>query len=268
MIEEVFSLFTSIERIQHRMKIARTLVLLTVFGSVSVAATGYPGSYYERFVIRAMVQIHAAQMTYFATSGNGNFGSLADLHQANLIDATLASGNKHRYSFVMSVTTAGFVLTATPHRYPKTGRRSFFIDTSGELRGGDKNGGVATAEDPHIDSCTFDNERCSIQALRILHSAQMTYAATYGNGNFGSFTQLRDALLIDRTLASGTIHGYSLVMTVNNQIPPNTPASFTITATPNTYGVTGVRSFFVDTSGVLRGADKNGTPADENDPPI
>lgn len=269
--------FKFIAGIQRRMKIigkiGQTLALLTVLASVSLAANSYPGTYYERFVIRAMVQIHAAQMTYAATSGNGNFGSLADLHQANFIDAALASGNKYRYSFVMSVTSAGFVLTATPHRYPKTGRRSFFIDKSGELRGDDKNGGVATAEDPYIDSCSLwgsiaDNERCTMQELRTLHGAQMTYAATYGNGNFGSFTQLRDALLIGRTLAFGNIHEYNFQMLINYQVPPNLPASFWIRATPNIYGTTGARSFFIDTSGVLRGADKNGAYANENDPPI
>jgi hypothetical protein len=229
-------------------------------------------------VIQAVVQIHGAQMTYFATFGNGNFGSLADLEQANFIDAALATGIKYGYTFAMSVTPgspgtpASFVLTATPQRYPKTGRRSFFIDISGELRGGDKNGGVATASDPYIDSCALwgmaDNERCTIQDLRTLHGAQMTYAATYGSGNFGNFTQLRDALLISRTLAMGSNHGYYFVMIIYHQILPNVPASFKIYSAPQSYGTTGVRSFFIDTSGVLRGADKNGVLADENDPPI
>lgn len=257
--------------------IPRTLALLAVFGSVSLAGASYPASYYERFVIREMAQTHAAQMTFGATFGNGNFGSLADLHQANFIDAALASGNKHRYSFVMSVTPgspgapASFVLTATPHRYPKTGQRSFFIDTSGEMHGGDKNGGVATASDPYIDSCalwgTADNERCAIQALRTLHGAESTFQVTYGNGNFGTLSQLGEAAFINRTLATGLIHGYSFTVTFVN-LTPNVPASFKIYAIPQTYGTTGIRSFFIDTSGVLRGADKNGAPADENDPPI
>lgn len=34
------------------------------------------------------------------------------------------------------------------------------------------------------------------------------------------------------------------------------------------YGVTGTRSFCIDQTGILRGADKGGKPVDENDPPI
>lgn len=232
----------------------------------------------ERFVIRAVRQIHSAQATYQATHGNGSYGSLANLGNAGFIDAVLASGNKYGYSFVMSVTPyspgvpSSFRLTATPLRYPKTGRRSFFIDTSGEMHGADKNGEVATAEDPYIDSCSLfgsaDNERCTIQDLRTLHSAQSTYQATYGNGiSYGSLSQLRTAGLIFQVLATGQSHGYSFVVTVFAQ-SPQTPARFTITAVPQTYGTTGVRSFFIDESGVIRGADRNGEPADQNDPPI
>jgi hypothetical protein len=34
------------------------------------------------------------------------------------------------------------------------------------------------------------------------------------------------------------------------------------------YGEMGIRSFYIDTSGIVRGADKNGAPADVNDPPV
>ncbi|MGH9948498.1 MAG: hypothetical protein ACRD6X_15070, partial [Pyrinomonadaceae bacterium] len=68
-------------------------------------------------------------------------------------------------------------------------------------------------------------------------------------------------------LASGVYFGYAY--TVNTTVQStNTLASFMISAVPVTYGVNGFRSFFIDTSGVIRGADHNGGPADENDPPI
>ncbi len=47
---------------------------------------------------------------------------------------------------------AGFFLAATPVVYGKDGRRSFFLDSSGALRGADKNGAVATADDPPVES--------------------------------------------------------------------------------------------------------------------
>lgn len=77
---------------------------------------------------------------------------------AGLLDAELAAGSKGGYVFrsvILSpseeATEPRFNLAATPAQYSKTGRRSFFLDTSGVLRGGDKQGSVATAQDPRIE---------------------------------------------------------------------------------------------------------------------
>ncbi len=77
---------------------------------------------------------------------------------AGLLDAELAAGKKGGYVFRYRVApTEGegaepdFELAATPFEYGKTGRRSFFLDASGTLRGGDKQGGAATASDPRIE---------------------------------------------------------------------------------------------------------------------
>jgi hypothetical protein len=42
-------------------------------------------------------------------------------------------------------------MAASPAEYPTSGRRSFFLDDSGTLRGGDKQGAVAAASDPRIE---------------------------------------------------------------------------------------------------------------------
>ncbi len=47
-------------------------------------------------------------------------------------------------------TAAKFELAATPIEYGKIGRRSFFLDSGGVLRGADKQGAVATSADPRI----------------------------------------------------------------------------------------------------------------------
>jgi type II secretory pathway pseudopilin PulG len=83
---------------------------------------------------------------------------------AGLLDADLAKGlaggYRLRYSIVPATGEgdisernrgAGFALAATPAVYGKDGRRSFFLDDTGVLRGSDKNGLVATADDPRID---------------------------------------------------------------------------------------------------------------------
>lgn len=248
-----------------------------LLGGNASSISGSPRTFSEIFVLRSMRQIHSAQATYQATFGNGNFGSLQNLYQAAFIDEALASGSKYGYSYIVTVTPlipgttpSGFKVTATPRAYRKTGLRSFYIDVFGEIRGGDRNGQSATANDPFIDDCTngsiVDNERCTTQSLRTLHGAEFTYQATSGNGNFASLTQLGNAWLISRTLATGLIHGYSFTVTFVTQTS-TVPATFRITAVPQTYGTTGTRSFFIATDGVIYCADKNGATADENDPP-
>ena len=240
-------------------------------GHISLAAAN-PRVFNERFVVRTLVDIHGAQATYQAVNGNGNFGSLANLYSAGLIGSALATGNKYGYSFVMSVTsnTAGtlsrFNITATPQRYSKTGRRSFYQDETAEVRGGDKNGDLATFADLIIDTCPAA-EVCAIQALRTLHGAEYTYQATSGYPNFGSLSQLAGLSLIRASWASGSVSGYNFTVTFVSQTP-TVPASFKISAVPQTYGTTGIRSFFIGENGVIHGADKNGLPADENDPPL
>lgn len=112
------------------------------------------------------------------------------------------------------------------------------------------------------------NESFVMRSMRTLHGAQATYQATEGNGNYGSLQNLLQMGLIDGALASGSKYGYTFVVTVVPYSPPSTPATLTITATPRLYRKTGFRSFYIATDGVLRGADKQGAPADENDPDI
>jgi len=84
---------------------------------------------------------------------------------AGLIDAELSAGNKGGYAIRYRIVPAAgnlseeeanqaakFELAGTPVEYGKTGRRSFILDSSGILRGTDKQGSVATPADPRIDS--------------------------------------------------------------------------------------------------------------------
>jgi len=82
---------------------------------------------------------------------------------ASLLGADLAAGNKDGYTIRYTITPAAgnlpedeaskaetFSLASSPKDYGKTGRQSFFLDSSGILRGADKQGGVATSTDPRI----------------------------------------------------------------------------------------------------------------------
>ena len=227
----------------------------------------------ETLVYNALRQISAAQATYNATSGSGNYAAtLQELADLGFIDQVLGSGEKYEYYFSLTATNisptnpAFFTVTATPSRYPRTGRRSFYIDTSGEIRGADKNGAVATVNDPIIMICG-NTETAAIQSLRTLYGAEITYQSSVGTGNFGTLQDLHSNGLIDSATARGDRCGYHFVVVTTNG-SPSIQARFFITAVPNQYGVNGRRSFYIDESGIIRGADHNGQPADVNDPPL
>lgn len=77
---------------------------------------------------------------------------------AGLLKAELISGAVEGYTIRYEVIPSGaggadaqFELTATPTEYGKSGKRSFFMNATGKLRGADKLGAPATAADPLID---------------------------------------------------------------------------------------------------------------------
>ncbi len=82
---------------------------------------------------------------------------------ASLLDADLAAGSKDGYTIRYTITPAAgsppadeadkaetFSLASSRNENGKSGRRSFFLDSSGILRGADKQGGIASASDPRI----------------------------------------------------------------------------------------------------------------------
>lgn len=76
---------------------------------------------------------------------------------AGLIDADLASGTKENYTFRYRLfnsshdADARYEIIATPIQYGPGGRRSFYLDSSGILRGADKIGDVAGPDDPRLN---------------------------------------------------------------------------------------------------------------------
>jgi hypothetical protein len=78
--------------------------------------------------------------------------------QAALVPADMAAGKHDGYIFRYRISPDAdgndnnFELAATPEAYPKPGKRSFFLDTTGKVHGDDKHGKVATVDDPLIAS--------------------------------------------------------------------------------------------------------------------
>jgi type IV pilus assembly protein PilA len=110
------------------------------------------------------------------------------------------------------------------------------------------------------------NEGASISALRTIHSAQTTYQATRGNGAFGTLDQLAADGLISPELGRGSRNGYKF--TVEIKRAGYDQPGFQAVGVPLTYGSTGLRSFYVDETGVIRGGDNRGADATEFDDPL
>jgi hypothetical protein len=232
----------------------------------------------ERFVVNALKQIQIAEMTFRENTGQGSFGAFYQLRAVNLIDAALASTQKYGYSFSIvttaasSTTSSTYYVVAVPQRYRKTGRKSFYIDESCRIRGADKNGASANIDDPVIEACSpsvlVDNEAYTMDALRTLFGAELAYQSTIGSSaSFGTISQLLEAGLISESLGFNFYRGYYRIVTVTAPTAGN-PSTFKIQTRPEAYQRTGKTSFYIDQTGVLRGADRNGQYADQNDPPI
>lgn len=108
------------------------------------------------------------------------------------------------------------------------------------------------------------NEAGGIRSLQTLFSAEATYQSTTGNGNYGTLEQLRKERLIDEVLAAGHRYGYLFRIRQEKRSSESQP-SLEITAVPRTYGRTGLRSFYLDDTGVIRAINKKGAEASSAD---
>jgi len=77
---------------------------------------------------------------------------------AGLLDSDLANGMKNGYTVryvIVGASTLGapakYELAATPLRYGRTGRRSFFRDSNGVLHAADRHGAVGSETDPKVE---------------------------------------------------------------------------------------------------------------------
>jgi prepilin-type N-terminal cleavage/methylation domain-containing protein len=100
------------------------------------------------------------------------------------------------------------------------------------------------------------NEGSAVSAMRTLHGAQMTYASTYGSGDYAAaIADLGGTTgLIDAVLAGGTKSGYTFVVTSDVRTATR-PATFMASTIPTSFtGVTatGTRNFCIETDGVLK----------------
>ena len=112
------------------------------------------------------------------------------------------------------------------------------------------------------------NEGSAISALRTLHGAEVTYQSTSGAGNFGDFTALSGAGLIDSVLSGATASanaksGYWYTPSAT-PAGSGSPSVFNIDAQPVThtstspFAATGSRRFLITETGVVYANTSNG----------
>jgi type IV pilus assembly protein PilA len=101
------------------------------------------------------------------------------------------------------------------------------------------------------------NESSAVGSVRTLTTANVQYAAQCPNLGFpaalanigGTAGDCTGAGIIDAVLQSGTKSGYTFKYAALGVAPI---ATYTLTASPVTVGVTGQRGFFSDQTGVIR----------------
>jgi len=262
--------------------------------SISISTT-------EGRAIKSLRAILEAETNYQRAAGKGEYGDLKQLHAAGLIDKNLESGTQDGYRFLITVRKSTLSsppsvdLVARPVEYGKSGRRSFYLTESGVLLTSEAKDAplsemrpfaVGGKVEPKTNDSQADNipatdssgeivadtdvsasEAAVINSLRAIHAAQTTYKSKAGAGEYGTLEQLEKQRLIDKNQIASIRQSYLFEVTVQ-QSRPNSPATYIINAIPQTYGFSGRRSFYIDHTGVLRGADKEGGPADTKDPAI
>jgi len=107
------------------------------------------------------------------------------------------------------------------------------------------------------------NEGATVSSLRTLYSANMSYAATVGNGSYAglastpgrsSLEDLGAASLIDRVLRAGEKGGYTFIgdHTISTATEPQTFYFAANPTTPSGLLMTGTKRYGVATDGLIR----------------
>lgn len=241
-----------------------------------------------------------AEIAFQSTTGKGEYGDLNELRTAGLIDDELASGVKNGYRFTVVIkkstlsTHPAIDLVARPGEYGKNRRRAFYVTESGVMMTSEEKDAPLTSMRPfatvvegktattekrneaaHMEESSEEeiagdisaHETAVIASLVAIHTAEMKFVANAGAGAYGTLEQLEKAGLIDKAQSVAMQRSYLLEVSIS-LAKAESPATFSVSAVPKTYGMSGRSSFFMDQTGVIRGADKEGGPADAADPMI
>jgi hypothetical protein len=105
----------------------------------------------------------------------------------------------------------------------------------------------------------IQNERMAIGTMYSISYAEQEFKKKKGAGSYGTLEQLIAEKMVSKESIEKS--GYKFDLTVSGD-------KFELSAVPSEYGKGGFLSLFLDSKGVLRGADHNGASATVADPPI
>jgi len=131
----------------HEVHLPKDLVIAmvaTTSASMSAFKEGSPDMN-EMIAVSGLQIIASSENTYKASAGNGSYGALDKLIEQKLLSKKML--DDYGYKYDVAVLGDDFEVTAIPAEYGKTGKRSFFINKSGVVRGDDHGGGPATIGD-------------------------------------------------------------------------------------------------------------------------
>jgi hypothetical protein len=132
---------------RHELHLPKNYILMTV-ASVSSMTKNPPPEMNEAVASGLLQYIASAESQYKEGPGKGSYGSYQQLVEAKVLVPD--SFDKYGYKFEVTATGAAFAATATPKEYGKSGKRSFFVDQTGTVRGDDHGGGPATVADKPV----------------------------------------------------------------------------------------------------------------------
>jgi hypothetical protein len=132
---------------QHEIHLPRNLIITMVAG-ISYATKNPGPEANEAVAASALHMIVSAQTSYHSTAGKGSYGTLDQLTEQKLL--SMDALEKYGYRFELKTSGDDFEAIATPKEYGTSGKRSFFVDKSGVIRGDDHGGGPASASDKPI----------------------------------------------------------------------------------------------------------------------
>ena len=106
---------------------------------------------------------------------------------------------------------------------------------------------------------TLQNERAAMGTMYSIVYAEQQFKKKKGNGSYGTLEQLLAEQMVSKESLERS--GYKFELTLAGD-------KFEVSAVPSEYGKSGTLSLFLDSKGVLRGADHSGASATVADPPI